>query len=719
MKITTHNSSDELLAIKLNPFRILGVYSNAPMKEIVSNYTKIKAFAKTGKDLSFPSDCTSILGDVVRNIDMVTETYNSLSLPKERLIAGIFWFIKMTESDALAIEKIEKGDTETAKDLLQNSNTVSSYINLSIISIIEGQYTAALYYYFSVFTSIEKRNQLFSILTDNINIFDEEGFCEEISGMLMVVFGTEKLVDYLHKTNVQIGDDLIDIPELFKDTLLYKCLLRKCEDILEDSISKLLETSVPRHDAFANLSAAKKLKEETKFKLQSLRISLGKRSNTYIKLCDNVANQIVDFCINYYNNDTNNKQRARNIIQLLRYAMRTAEGDMAKKRCKENYEQIENECNPIIPNGVKNESKPINKKADAPIKFELQCPDTFITGKIYYVNYIVNYKGDARFFSPAFRGLNVVGGPIKTCEKRSADRNGEVCYYDITKYTFSVIAKNPGIVLFNPASIVIKGDIYKSNSKEVKVIDEKTPKSGSRSLHNHKKICSNSVYNRKKKQSYSHYMWIPFFISIMVLLGMIYLINGVGTKPRVENNTVKSNTYSEPSVEKPTTDYSTANDESNISDNTNYYETVDYNTGDQPYLSYYGKGKYDKKTKNSLTIHNGSTTDAVVFLESLEGKKIRHVYIRKNKNFKMSNIPGGNYIIKIMQGNSWNPQKSNGTGAPKGGFMENESMSQSEIYDPFYYPNPSSGKYGSYEVTLYTVQNGNMQTESISPSDLF
>lgn len=718
MKMTTHNSS-ELLAIKLNPFRILGVYSNAPMKEIVSNYTKIKAFAKTGKELSFPSDCTSMLGDVVRNIDMVTETYNSLSLPKERLIAGFFWFINKTESDAIAIENIEKGDIEAAKDVLLYSKTVSSYINLSIISIIEGQYTAALFYYFSVFTSVEKRNQLFSILIDNINIFDEEGFCEEISGMLMVVFGTEKLVDYLHKTNVQIEDDLIDIPELFQDTLLYKYLLRKCEDILVDSINKILETSVPRHDAFANLSAAKKLKEETKFKLQSLRISLGKRSNIYIKLCDNVANQIVDFCINYYNNDTNNQQRSRNIIQLLRYAMRTAEGDMAKKRCKENYEQIENECNPIIPNGVKNESKPINKKADAPIKFELQCPDTFITGKIYYVNYIVNYKGDARFLSPAFRGLNIVGGPIKTCEKRSADRNGEVCYYDITKYTFSVIAKNPGIVLLNPANIVIKGDIYKSNSKEVKVIDEKTPKSGSRSLHNHKKNCSNSVYNRKKKQSYSHYMWIPFFISIMVLLGMIYLINGVGTKPRVENNTVKSNTYLEPSVEEPTTDYSTSNDESNISDDTNYYETANYNTGNQPYLSFYGKGKYDKKTKNSLTIHNGSTTDAVVFLESLEGKKIRHVYIRKNQNFKMSNIPGGNYIIKIMQGNSWNPQKSNGTGAPKGGFMENESMSQSEIYDPFYYPNPSSGKYGSYEVTLYTVQNGNMQTESISPSDLF
>ena len=56
MKKATLNSSNELLAIKLNPFRVLGVYSNTPMKEIVSNYTKIKKKKKTGKVLSFPSD---------------------------------------------------------------------------------------------------------------------------------------------------------------------------------------------------------------------------------------------------------------------------------------------------------------------------------------------------------------------------------------------------------------------------------------------------------------------------------------------------------------------------------------------------------------------------------------------------------------------------------------------------------------------------------------
>ena len=72
-----------------------------------------------------------------------------------------------------------------------------------------------------------------------------------------------------------------------------------------------------------------------------------------------------------------------------------------------------------------------------------------------------------------------------------------------------------------------------------------------------------------------------------------------------------------------------------------------------------------------------------------------------------------------MRGNSWNPDKYNGDNAPKGGFMEDVSMSKSESYDPFDYPYPESGGYYEYEVMLYKVANGNMQTETISSSEMF
>lgn len=75
--------------------------------------------------------------------------------------------------------------------------------------------------------------------------------------------------------------------------------------------------------------------------------------------------------------------------------------------------------------------------------------------------------------------------------------------------------------------------------------------------------------------------------------------------------------------------------------------------------------------------------------------------------------------MKVMQGNSWNPDKYNGDGAPSGGFMEDNSISKSEENDPFVYPSSSSQKYREYSITLYKVRNGNMASENIDESELF
>ena len=149
------------------------------------------------------------------------------------------------------------------------------------------------------------------------------------------------------------------------------------------------------------------------------------------------------------------------------------------------------------------------------------------------------------------------------------------------------------------------------------------------------------------------------------------------------------------------------------------YTEAHYTTGARPYQSFYGKGTYDSNTDNSLTIKNGNGNDAVVFLETTSGKKVRHVYICAGQNYTMNNIPGGSYVVKIIQGNSWNDNKDNGPNAPTGGFMKNLSMSESGSNDILDFPRPSSGQYGSFEITLYKVQNGNMDTYPISSSEMF
>ena len=87
--------------IRNNPLRILGVYSDTPKKEIVANLGKMRAFAKTGKALSFDSDFTSLLGPVNRTLETIEKANNDISLPKDKLQAGMFWFMQHTDNDII------------------------------------------------------------------------------------------------------------------------------------------------------------------------------------------------------------------------------------------------------------------------------------------------------------------------------------------------------------------------------------------------------------------------------------------------------------------------------------------------------------------------------------------------------------------------------------------------------------------------------------------
>lgn len=151
------------------------------------------------------------------------------------------------------------------------------------------------------------------------------------------------------------------------------------------------------------------------------------------------------------------------------------------------------------------------------------------------------------------------------------------------------------------------------------------------------------------------------------------------------------------------------------------YKEVKFSTGDRPYVSYYGKGKYDTSSLSKITFINYSQTDAVVLLVE-DGYVIRNNFISRGDSFTMNFIPKGEYTIRVMFGNSWNPNKDNGSGYPKGGFMKNISFMKSKDYETFNcWPEETYDgiNYPTYSVTLHKVSNGNMNTEKINKSEFF
>ena len=226
--------------INSNPYRILGVLSNSSRKEIVANYSKIKAFLKTGKQLSFENDFNGILKPVVRNEETTANAYNAITLPKDRFLAGFFWFIESTDLDSNAIDHIRLGDIDKAIDVLRTKPTVSACINLALLHLIKKEYTTALYYYAYLLDVEEKRCELLSILTENTELFTEDETVRLFVDKLVTCFPEVNWIQSLSQKQITVGKDILDIKDFFIKSNIYEYLkdrltciyIKKIEDCL-------------------------------------------------------------------------------------------------------------------------------------------------------------------------------------------------------------------------------------------------------------------------------------------------------------------------------------------------------------------------------------------------------------------------------------------------------------------------------------------------------
>ncbi|MEI7424310.1 MAG: hypothetical protein WCK18_19565 [Prolixibacteraceae bacterium] len=146
--------------------------------------------------------------------------------------------------------------------------------------------------------------------------------------------------------------------------------------------------------------------------------------------------------------------------------------------------------------------------------------------------------------------------------------------------------------------------------------------------------------------------------------------------------------------------------------------------GTSPYDSYFGKGIYDYNSKCWTKFKNGNSTDVIVCLENVyTGTTIRNEYIRVGSDYTMSYLPVGVYKIKVFYGKDWNPEKSLKNGSIRGAFDSSSNFSVSD--NPKDLVNISIAttnegiSYSTYEITLYTVSNGNMKQRNINSEDFF
>lgn len=315
-----------LQAIINNPYRILGAVANAKRKELLANQSKIVAFAKVGQSVGFPLDLDGVLGSVGRSPERVQQALSELTLPVDQLRLALFWFVKATPADDVALGAVAAGDLNRAIEVLMPVQKLSAYHNLVVLNLLVKKVITASVMVDKLYQ--RQREWLSLMLEGQMSPagLDVRGlFIGELAKMPKLKASS---AEFLQK----VAERLPSWHPLLVDSLAGP-LLQEMESLVGIAKSSVGKGSKARYDAGKQLmqAAAQKLKE--------LHTMLG-AGVQYDSLADRVGLAVLQCGIDYFNN-SKDTDRSQKVMELQRWALGVVRGSIAKGRCEENVKILE------------------------------------------------------------------------------------------------------------------------------------------------------------------------------------------------------------------------------------------------------------------------------------------------------------------------------------------------------------------------------------------
>lgn len=336
--------------IKTNPYRTIGLLVGAKAAEQARQINRLKMYLEAEQepqgDFSFP-----ILGKIYRTVDSVTEASSKLNLDTDRLNAALFWFYKGNPiTDEPAFDALKDSDFQTAIDIwlkLTGSGEVtqrntSAFQNLSTLLLCHGLDDSKVdINVFEYGLSLKLQFLESDFINDLKTIATDETFKptkKEIQLAFLHALEAEieknsrispsQLIDIINKHNFSAKDDFL------------KGFVQKPIEQIERRID---EAKAKRKSSKANADkAGNTLFEQTKEDLSQISSILSTSNLKFSAISDKVSDEILQCGIDYfqYHRDSSTNP-GRTSMDLFRKAKTLAIGNIAKQRCQENTENLQ------------------------------------------------------------------------------------------------------------------------------------------------------------------------------------------------------------------------------------------------------------------------------------------------------------------------------------------------------------------------------------------
>ena len=274
--------------IQNNPYRVLGVYSNASLKEITANKSKLAKYASVGKTVAFDADMAGFLPSVERTEATIEKAFADLSLPADKLKHALFWFAKDNAVDEMALAHLNAGNKDKATELLTKRNSWSTLMDLGVLALAQGDMAAAIRNISEVIHTVDYRNALVdAVCGDTFNISENDVAEMFINALLET------------HTPVELYPLFVANSEATADAgYLKSTMTNQPVDKLNAEISK---AAAVVDDPVEIYMAGKVLTENAKPLLVELEKLLGTESMEYRLLAEKCAKQVLQCCINSVN----------------------------------------------------------------------------------------------------------------------------------------------------------------------------------------------------------------------------------------------------------------------------------------------------------------------------------------------------------------------------------------------------------------------------------
>jgi hypothetical protein len=323
--------------IQNNPYRIAGILSNATERELQKQKTKIKAYSKVGKEIKSDYDFL-ILGNIDRTEDSVNKAFSNVEQNQDKVNFSLFWFLNANPFDSTAIEYLKNGDAEKAVEIWEkvttdkdvNSKNFSAFNNLGTYKLLS-----------------QTQNDIKEGIEAKIKLIESDFFENFVHSVADETF----TIDNQKQIEKMVDELLTQFKNQYSSSETLK-LFSNCNGSTQKYLSKKF-TEEPIHKIESQIESCKKKRKEdksntyefglrlftnTKDDLSLLKSLLGISDLKYKAVADQLANEIMQCGIDYFNENKKNDS-SENYLEsaqkLTKLADSIAVGRLTKDRAKD------------------------------------------------------------------------------------------------------------------------------------------------------------------------------------------------------------------------------------------------------------------------------------------------------------------------------------------------------------------------------------------------